>query len=90
MEKPIHYTIEPPENFKQLLNLYESIGWISLKLTVNDLKQMCTQSWYAIYAFDKQQLVGMGRVISDGVILEWYVECVYYRATSPKESAKKL
>jgi hypothetical protein len=29
---------------------------------------MCNQSWYAIYAFDEEQLVGMGRVISDGVI----------------------
>lgn len=68
MERHILYTIEPPENFKQLLTLYESLGWNSLKLTVNDLKQMCNQSWYAIYAFDEQQLVGMGRVISDGVI----------------------
>ncbi|MGP4041858.1 GNAT family N-acetyltransferase [Gracilibacillus sp. D59] len=68
MEKTIHYTIEPPENFKQLLTLYESLGWHSLELTVNDLEHMCNQSWYAIYAFEEQQLVGMGRVISDGVI----------------------
>ncbi|MGM0837952.1 MAG: GNAT family N-acetyltransferase [Bacillota bacterium] len=68
MENTICYTIEPPENFKQLLTLYESLGWNSLELTVNDLKQMCIQSWYAIYAFDKQQLVGIGRVISDGVV----------------------
>ncbi|MGM1047238.1 MAG: GNAT family N-acetyltransferase [Bacillota bacterium] len=68
MDKSIFYTIEPPNNFEQLLTLYESLGWNSLKLTVNDLERMCNQSWYAIYAFDKQQLVGMGRVISDGVI----------------------
>ena len=29
---------------------------------------MCKQSWYVIYAFKEQQLIGMGRVISDGVI----------------------
>ena len=68
MEKPIHYTIEPPDDFEQLLTLYKSLRWNSLKITVNELEQMCNQSWYAIYAFDKQQLVGMGRVISDGVI----------------------
>ncbi|KFM99016.1 GNAT family N-acetyltransferase [Bacillus clarus] len=68
MKNTICYTNEPPESFKQLLTLYESLGWNSLKLTVNDLEQMCYQSWYAIYAFDGQQLVGMGRVISDGVI----------------------
>ncbi len=37
MENIIHYTIKPPENFKQLQTLYESLGWNSLNLTVNDL-----------------------------------------------------
>ncbi|MCM3039469.1 GNAT family N-acetyltransferase [Paenibacillus motobuensis] len=64
----ICFTNEPPKDFGQLLSLYESLGWNSLKLSVNDLKQMCNQSWYAIYAFDDQKLVGMGRIISDGVI----------------------
>ncbi len=68
MVKYINYTTEPPINFDQLLTLYESLGWNSLKLTSNDLERMCNQSWYAIYAFDEKQLVGMGRVISDGVI----------------------
>lgn len=68
MERPIYYTIEPPENFEQLRTLYESLGWNSLNLTVNELEQMCKQSWYTIYAFDEKQLVGTGRVISDGVI----------------------
>lgn len=64
----INFTKEPPKDFAQLLSLYESLGWNSLKLSVDDLKQMCNQSWYAIYAFDDQKLVGMGRIISDGVI----------------------
>lgn len=68
MIKKIDYTTQPPGNFEELLNLYDSLGWNSLKLTVNDLERMCKQSWYAVYAFDEQQLVGMGRVISDGVI----------------------
>lgn len=68
MKKSIHYTLEPPNDFKQLLTLYESLGWNSLELTIDDLEQMCSKSWYAIYAYDDKQLVGMGRVISDGVI----------------------
>ncbi|MEH7237971.1 GNAT family N-acetyltransferase [Bacillus sp. JJ1562] len=68
MEKKIDYTINPPEDFEQLLRLYESLGWNSLGLSVSDLERMCRQSWYAAYAFDDQQLVGMGRVISDGVM----------------------
>jgi len=64
----ICFTNEPPKDFGKLLSLYESLGWNSLKLSVDDLKQMCNQSWYAIYAFEDQKLVGMGRIISDGVI----------------------
>ncbi|MEH7649410.1 GNAT family N-acetyltransferase, partial [Bacillus toyonensis] len=48
--------------------LYESLEWNSLNLTLNELEQMCKQSWYVIYAFDDKELVGMGRIISDGVI----------------------
>jgi GNAT superfamily N-acetyltransferase len=66
--KTIHYTIEPPESFEQIQTLYESLGWNSLNLTVSELEQMCIQSWYTIYAFEGEQLVGMGRVLSDGVI----------------------
>ncbi|MFB4337416.1 MULTISPECIES: GNAT family N-acetyltransferase [Bacillus] len=68
MENSIRYISEHPTDFNGLLSLYESLGWNSLKLTVNELERMCKQSWYAIYAFKEQQLIGMGRVISDGVI----------------------
>ncbi|CAM3933860.1 GNAT family N-acetyltransferase [Bacillus cereus] len=68
MNNSISYTIEHPTDFNGLLALYESLGWNSLKLTVNELERMCKQSWYAIYVFDDKKLVGMGRVISDGVI----------------------
>ncbi|PFL17122.1 GNAT family N-acetyltransferase [Bacillus cereus] len=68
MKTKISYTIEQPTKFNELLALYESLGWNSLKLTVNELEQMCKQSWYVIYVFKEKQLIGMGRVISDGVI----------------------
>ncbi|HDR4684480.1 GNAT family N-acetyltransferase [Bacillus cereus] len=68
MENSIRYTSEHPTDFNGLLSLYESLGWNSFKLTVNELERMCKQSWYAIYVFDDKRLVGMGRVISDGVI----------------------
>ncbi|EEK79007.1 N-acetyltransferase [Bacillus cereus] len=68
MNNSISYTNEHPTDFNGLLALYESLGWNSLKLTVNELERMCKQSWYAIYVFDDKKFVGMGRVISDGVI----------------------
>jgi len=68
MNKRIKYTTKQPESYKQLLALYEALGWNTLNLSENDLKEMCKMSWYTIFAFDDEQLVGMGRVISDGVI----------------------
>ncbi|MED2040078.1 GNAT family N-acetyltransferase [Bacillus wiedmannii] len=68
MNNSINYTIEHPTDFNGLLALYESLGWNSLQLTVNELEQMCKQSWYAMYAFHDKKLVGMGRIISDGII----------------------
>ena len=49
MGNSIRYTSEHPTNFNGLLSLYESLGWNSLKLKVNELERMCKQSWYAIY-----------------------------------------
>lgn len=68
MNNGINYTIKHPTDFNGLLSLYESLEWNSLNLTLNELEQMCKQSWYVIYAFDDKELVGMGRIISDGVI----------------------
>ncbi len=76
MENSIRYTSEHPTDFNGLLALYESLGWNSLKLTVDELEQMCEQSWYAIYAFDDKKLVGMGRIISDWCNNRHYLWCL--------------
>ncbi|WLR51126.1 GNAT family N-acetyltransferase [Bacillus tianshenii] len=68
MEKRITYSMNGPDNFAELETVYEALGWNSLKLTSSDLEKMCKQSWYAIYAYDGEHLIGMGRIISDGVI----------------------
>ncbi|CEG27253.1 GNAT family N-acetyltransferase [Bacillus sp. B-jedd] len=68
MQKKIVFTAEHPENFSHVLELYESLGWNSLNLSMDDLEKMCRQSWYVVYAFEGGQLIGMGRIISDGVI----------------------
>ncbi|WP_371362416.1 hypothetical protein SRRS_35660 [Sporomusa rhizae] len=62
------YRTESPADFKELLDLYKDLGWDSLNLTTDELKQMCMHSWYSVYAFSEDKLVGMGRIISDGVI----------------------
>ncbi len=42
MKNSIHYTSEHPTKFNELLALYESLGWNSLKLTVNELELSTT------------------------------------------------
>lgn len=66
--KMIDYRVEPPADFKELLDLYKTLRWNSLNLTADELEQMCMNSWYAVYAFKGNKLIGMGRVISDGII----------------------
>ncbi|MGG4091088.1 GNAT family N-acetyltransferase [Paenibacillus sp. FSL W8-0187] len=68
MVQTVIYTSEAPEDFRQLEALYASLGWNSIHLSVTELKTMCLQSWYAIYAYEGHKLVGMGRLVSDGVI----------------------
>ncbi|MCB5902046.1 GNAT family N-acetyltransferase [Bacillus cereus] len=89
MENSIRYTSEHPTDFNGLLPLYESLGWNSLKLTVNELERMCKQSWYAIYVFDDKRLVGMGRVIT-GIICGVGVLPKYQSSGIGKEIVKRL
>ena len=54
---------------EDLFCLYNSLGWSSfLKLDETQLAKAMNQSYYVIYAYDGDRLVGTGRVVSDGVI----------------------
>ncbi|TWT25940.1 GNAT family N-acetyltransferase [Planomicrobium sp. CPCC 101110] len=68
MKIQIRITTEQPSGFKGVLNLYETLGWNSFDMKEDDFRKMCTQSWFVVYAYDQSRLVGMGRIISDGVI----------------------
>jgi len=94
----IQYTLEPPEDFSQLQNLYDFLGWNSLKLTVHELEQMCNQSWYAIYAFNEKkwwvwgglyQMVWLLELYQMVWLLELFAESVCCRIIKPRVSAKK-
>lgn len=68
VEPAITYTSELPEDFTELHELYNALGWNSLNLNVRELQAMCAGSWYSVYAYEGNRFVGMGRVISDGVL----------------------
>jgi GNAT superfamily N-acetyltransferase len=51
------------------LDLLETTGWNDVyKATVEDLRMALNHSWYTVTAYDAGQLVGFGRVVSDGVL----------------------
>lgn len=54
---------------EELYTFYESLGWNDfLQLNKDQLVQAMKQSWYVIYVYEGEKLVGTGRVVSDGVI----------------------
>lgn len=64
----IIYTSEL-KNELDLYKLYEELDWNDfLKLDASQLNQAMEQSWLVIYAYDGDNLVGTGRIVSDGII----------------------
>lgn len=64
----IIYTSEL-KNELDLYKLYEELDWNDfLKLDASQLNLAMKQSWLVIYAYDDENLVGTGRIVSDGVI----------------------
>lgn len=60
---------EQPNNSDDIYSLYESLGWNDyLDLSKEQLAKAMKGSFYVLYAYDDEKLIGTGRVISDGVI----------------------
>lgn len=63
----IRYTDKLPGK-EELMELYEAMDWNNiLQLDANQLITAMKQSWYSIYVYTDNKLIGTGRVISDGV-----------------------
>jgi GNAT superfamily N-acetyltransferase len=68
MMADIEYRETPPDA-RQYLELFETTGWNSAyKANWKDLKQALDNSWYVVVAYQGSELVGIGRVVSDGVL----------------------
>ena len=64
----IHYTEDSPEA-GQYLQLFETTGWNSTyRADAAELYQALQHSYYLVAALDGETLVGVGRVVSDGVL----------------------
>jgi GNAT superfamily N-acetyltransferase len=54
---------------EQFFELFETTGWNALyRVSASDLQRALEGSWHVIAAYDGEQLVGLGRVVSDGVL----------------------
>ncbi|MGI6358409.1 MAG: GNAT family N-acetyltransferase [Bacillota bacterium] len=54
---------------QDIYQFYQRMGWADfLQLDAEQLAAAMDGSWYVLYAYDQDRLVGTGRVVSDGVI----------------------
>jgi GNAT superfamily N-acetyltransferase len=78
---------ESPPSAQEYLALFESTGWNQeYQLTAEDLRNAVRRSWHVVVAYDRDRLVGTGRVISDGVFHAFIVDVIVV----PEYQAKGL
>ncbi len=64
----IEYRCEQP-GAAAYFQLFDSTGWNNLyKVQISELSKALENTWYVVCAYDSEQLVGMGRIVSDGVL----------------------
>lgn len=62
------YTEQLPKT-EQFFELFETTDWnTKYELTKEELYSALKNSWYAISVFDKDNLIGFGRIICDGIV----------------------
>ena len=53
----------------QFWKLFQTTGWNeNYRLSPDELIQALRSSWYVLGAYDNEQLVGFGRLVSDGIV----------------------
>ena len=54
---------------EHFFELFETTGWnTKYELTKEELYSALKNSWYSIFVFDKDDLIGFGRIICDGIV----------------------
>lgn len=72
----ISYTHILPEK-EQFFKLFLTTGWNNeYQLTMDQLYEAIHRSWYFVSVYDRDTLVGFGRIISDGVLHALIVDLI--------------
>lgn len=56
------------KTIKDLEMLYQALKWNKVGLSLGELEKMIEGSWYSLYVYHENKLIGTGRIISDGII----------------------
>lgn len=80
----IEYKENSTFTLKQLVELYESVGWISYSNKPSELKEAIKNSLFNIGAFDGEELVGLIRVVGDNISI------IYIQDILVKENYQRL
>lgn len=60
---------ESPPTWQEYVRLFSSTGWMPiLKISEDDLKRVFDGTWYWVTAYQDESIVGVGRLLSDGVL----------------------
>ena len=71
----ISYKIGLKVSCKSLNSLFESIGW--KPRTAKKWREVLSKSYFMCTAWDRKRLVGMGRIMEDGVMCMFYDICIH-------------
>lgn len=75
---------------KQLFNLYDNAGWYTYTQDVDFLAQAVSQSYYVLTAWHEDTLVGLLRVISDGLSIAYIQDILVHDAYQKQGIGTKL
>lgn len=74
----IHYLSEIPE-MSQFWALFETTGWNhQYQASREELSLALTNSWLVICAYEGERLVGVGRIVTDGVLHAMIYEMIVH------------
>ena len=90
MSSQINYReSQPPKEV--FFKLYETTGWNEgYGFSREDLHEAIRHSWYMVAAYDGDELVGFGRVLSDGVYHAFICEMIVHPDNQGKGIGKEI